>query len=243
MREDKNDAITNFALALFKNKNVLTFIKKRFNEIKLPEANNSHLVFTGQHRKGGEYSSIYEDGIIQGKDKNGKMVTISILVNNTMLEDPDKHIKDYLKSIHTPNDHHVFILIDITHPQDIQKLSALNRRIRNTVITEGLGLINIGIFEGFKGVNYLGQVYGSLMQAKRSAKTDTVHFAINQLIGYGFDVDDRMKEEIIFLNSILNEIGISGDLTQAKWGQIHRFLRKYVKRYRKYLCSDLMRDT
>ena len=236
MREDKNNAITNFALALFKNKEVLTFIKKRFKDIKLPEVDNSHLIFTGQHRKGREYSSIYEDGIIQGKDNNGKMITISILVKNTMLEDPDKHIKDYLKSIHIPNDQHVFILIDITHPQDIRKISIPNPRMRNTIITEGLGLINIGIFEGFEGVKYLGLVYGALMQARRSSKTDKVAFAIKKLIGYGLDVDDRMREELIFLNNILNEIGIVGDLTQAKWGQIHRFLRKYVERYRKYLC-------
>ena len=73
------------------------------------------------------------------------------------------------------------------------------------------------------------------MQARRSSKKDKVQFATNKLIGYGFDVDNGMKEELVFLNNILDDLEIREDITQARWGQILIFLRKYVKRYEKLL--------
>lgn len=237
MREDKNDAITNFVLAVFKNIDVLTFIREKFREIRIPNSNNSQLLFTGQHRKGGEYSAIYEDGIIQGKDQNGRPVKICLMVKNTMLENQDKHIKDYLKTIHIPNDSLVNILIDITHPRDVRKLLIPDQRIKDAVILRGLGIINIGIFEGFKGVKYLGQIYGALMQARISPCKDKIQFAKDKLLSYGIFIDNNTEKELIFLNNVLEDLGVTEDLTSANWGQLHEFLGKYVKRYGKYLSS------
>ncbi|MFX0051190.1 MAG: hypothetical protein ACFFAJ_17205 [Candidatus Hodarchaeota archaeon] len=238
MREDKKDAITNFALAVFKNTDVLTFIRKKFREVRLPDSNNSELLFTGQHRNGGEFSAIYEDGIIRGKDQDGRPVRVSLMVKNTMLEDQDKHIRDYLKTMHIPNDSIVNILVDVTHPRDVRKILMPNQKIKDDVILNGLGIINIGIYEGFKGVKNLGQIYGVLMQARRSSCKDKVQFAKNKLINYGIPIDDDTKKELIVLNNILEDLRVTEDLNSANWGQIHEFLGKYVERYGKYLSSS-----
>lgn len=239
MRENKNDAITNFALAVFKNVDVLRFIREEFGEINLPDPNNSQLIFTGQHRNGGEYSAIYEDGIVQGENQNGRPVRASLMVKNTMLEDQDRHIYDYLKIIHIPNDSFVYILIDITHPEDVRKSLIPNQKIKDVVILKGLGIINIGIYEGICGVKNLGQIYGALMQARRSSCRDKINFARNKLISYAIPIDDNIEKELEYLNNVLDDLGVTKDLTTANRAQIHEFLGRYVERYGKYLSSGL----
>lgn len=229
MREDKNDGITSYVLAVFKNQVFIEILNELLKgKIDFTLAKHIVVEYTGQKRVT-SYSAIYEDGIIIGKDINGIEKRISLLVKRTDNRDFIKTLIDWLKVAHEPNCNIKYMLVDVTHPYDLE-LSEIDSEISNIIIKEECGLINIGFFEGFKGIKFLGQIYNALDISRRKKVRNPIIHAHMKLKSFGLDIPLAVIKDF---DRLFIESKVPQGLRNASHSDVLLFLKNWAKKYRR----------
>ncbi len=207
--ESKPDGQVAIIQALFQD-HVFTEMVNNYSNIKLPQ--NGIYEFKGQSRGKSSTSTVYED-VSSVKDNLGEKLNhnVNLLIKNSTERNKKRIIEDYIKSLNAPSDQSIFILVAITHPDDLDlehpKIpDAAVKGISDYQEGRRIGWIDIGISKGEDRLRNVSQIYGAVKYVRKSWKKEkdsekVIHEALKKLDLHqvkDVDIDNVRKMNSLF---------------------------------------------